>query len=326
MYVRPEQILEQYEIEVKAVSRGRECFLCETDDGMKALKTYRGSMERAGFLAKMLEFLKTKTIRTEQILFTKEGLPLSTDDEEQKYILVDAFCGAECDTKSRDDMLYAVKLLAAFHNAAQEFAGEVPEFVKTNADALLRLYEKHNRELRQVRSYIKSRKQKNEFEEMFGRQYGRFFEKAETVTGQLKEMKTEEMLTGFCHGDFNQHNIIFTREGTAIVNFENFSYDMSVGDLAKFIRKMMEKNNWNTGLGMDLIKAYHSVRQLKPQETAYLYFYLAYPEKFWKIANHYNQSHKAWLSARNIEKLEKVIAQEEARTQFLEILFHFAQQ
>ena len=82
----------------------------------------------------------------------------------------------------------------------------------------------------------------------------------------------------------------------------------------------MEKNNWNTSLGMELIGAYDSVRKLKPQEFSYLYFYLAYPEKFWKIANHYSQSHKARLTGRNTEKLSTVITQEGAREQILQPL------
>ena len=44
MYIRPEQIAEQYEMEVKSISKGRDCFLCETDLGMRALKEYRGSI------------------------------------------------------------------------------------------------------------------------------------------------------------------------------------------------------------------------------------------------------------------------------------------
>ena len=58
MYIRPEQIVEQYEMEVKSISKGRDCFLCEADLGMRALKEYRGSKERAEFLAGMLQFLK----------------------------------------------------------------------------------------------------------------------------------------------------------------------------------------------------------------------------------------------------------------------------
>ena len=137
-------------------------------------------------------------------------------------------------------------------------------------------------------------------------------------------MPPEDTSIGFCHGDFNQHNIIFSKQGIAIVRFENFSYDIRVSDLANFVRKMMEKNNWNAEVGMELIEAYRNVREMTPEEFLYLSVYLAYPEKFWKIANHYNNSHKAWLSGRNMEKLEKVIVQESAREEFLQKLFHFA--
>lgn len=323
MYNRPEQILEQYELNVKAVSRGRDCYLVDTNLGVKALCEYRGSKERANFLKEMLDYLREKNLVAENILYTKEGETLVVDEDGSKQILLDTFSGAECDAKSRDDMILAVKALADLHNSASEFPGEVPEFVKMGRDSLLLLYEKHNRELRQVRNYIRSRRKKNEFEEMFGSQYERFKKKAADVTELLKKMELENVEVGFCHGDFNQHNVIFSRQGIAIVGFEHFSYNMQISDLANFMRKMMEKNNWNTGLGMDLIQAYNTVRSLSEIELKYLYVYLAYPEKFWKIANRYNNSHKAWLSGRNIEKLEKVITQEKEREQFLEMLFHF---
>ena len=242
MYIRPEQIAEQYEMEVKSISKGRDCFLCETDLGMRALKEYRGSVERAEFLAGMLDFLKGQNIVAEQIFYTKEGEIFARDEEEQNYLLLSVFRGAECDTKSREDMVYAVRLLAGLHNATEQYPDEVPEFVKMNPNALLLLYEKHNRELRQVRNYIRGRKQKNEFEEMFMRQFAGFFEKAQAVTEQLKNMEICEELTGFCHGDYNQHNVVFSREGVAVVNFLNFSYQIRVSDLSNFVRKMMEKN------------------------------------------------------------------------------------
>ncbi len=72
MYIRPEQIAEQYEMEVKSISKGRDCFLCETDLGMRALKEYRGSVERAEFLAGMLDFLKEQNIVAEQIFFIQK--------------------------------------------------------------------------------------------------------------------------------------------------------------------------------------------------------------------------------------------------------------
>ena len=323
MYNRPEQILEKYDLEIKSVSKGRDSYNCETDQGQKVLKEYRGSMERAEFLADMLSHLKREGMRVETVVRTAEGTPFAVNEDGVKYMLVDSFAGAECDTKSRSDMLAAARFLADLHNASMRYPGEVPEFVRTENYALLHLYEKHNRELNKVKNYVRSRKKKNEFEMMFAGQYSGFMEKALSVTAQLKRMEQGEELFGFCHGDYNQHNVIFAEQGPCAVHFENFSYQVRISDLANFIRKMMEKNNWNTGLGLDLIRAYDGGRKLSDTELRYLYLSLAYPEKFWKIANHYYNSHKAWLSGRNIEKLERVIAQEDAREQFLELLFHF---
>ena len=68
---------------------------------------------------------------------------------------------------------------------------------------------------------------------------------------------------------------------------------------------------------------YEKVKEITTEEKKLLYCHLAYPEKFWKIANHYNNSKKVWLSDRNLEKIEKVIEQERSREEFLENLFDF---
>ncbi len=323
MYNRPEQVLEQYELELKTVSRGREGYICDTGQGTKLLKEYRGSLPRAEYLAVMLDHLCGQGMLTERVTRTREGAPVAVAEDETKYIVLDTCSGPECDTKSRDHMLAAVRTLAKLHNSAQSCPQEAPEFVRTGPEALLHLYEKHNRELGKVRNYIRAKKKKNEFELLFFGQYARFMETADRVVELLRETREEPQMIGFCHGDYNQHNVIFSRKGTAIVHFDSFSWQIRVSDLANFMRKMLEKNGWNTGLGMDFIRAYDGVRRLSAQELRYLYLYMAYPEKFWKIANHYYNARKAWISGRNIEKLEKFIRQEEERERFLEALFHF---
>jgi len=55
MYSRPEQLLEKYPLTLKTFSKGRECYLCDTSLGTYALREYRGSKERAAFLAEMFE-------------------------------------------------------------------------------------------------------------------------------------------------------------------------------------------------------------------------------------------------------------------------------
>ena len=321
MYSRPEQLLEKYPLTLKGFSKGRECYLCDTSLGSFALREYQGSKERAAFLAEMLNHLKENGLLVEEILYTKEGEVLVTDEEEKNFLLCEYYYGAECDTKNEDDMLTAVKMLAGLHNAASSFVGEMPPLFKRNQNSLIEVCERHNREMKQVKNYIRGKKKKNGFEMLFVKQCDTFMEKALQVTEALKKVECSQELYGFCHGDFNQHSIIFSKKGVALVGLERFTYDLQIRDLANFVRKMMEKNNWDPELGRTLLEAYDKVRPLKEQEKQYLYFYLAYPEKFWKLANHYNNAHKAWLSERNIEKLEKVILQEEKREQFLLLLF-----
>jgi hypothetical protein len=84
---------------------------------------------------------------------------------------------------------------------------------------------------------------------------------------------------------------------------------------------MMEKNNWNRELGMRLIGAYDRIRPIGEEEYRRLYVLLLFPEKFWKLANHYLNSHKAWVSGRDIEKLDRIMEQEVRREEFLQNLF-----
>jgi len=321
MYTRPEQLLEKYPFVVKSFAKGRECYLCDTVIGTLALREYRGSMERASFLSEMLQHLKESGMLVEGILLSKEGEVLVTDEEERKFILCESYYGVECDVKKREDMIEAVKLLARLHESTKSFKGEIPELICRNQNSMLNLCEKHNREMKQVKNYIHSKKKKNNFELLFYRQCDRFMEKAFAVTAALRDVGCGEELYGFCHGDYNHHSVIFTRQGTAVVGLEHFTYDLQMRDLANFVRKMMEKNEWDVELGNALIEAYHSVHCLQDAEKQYLYFFLAYPEKFWKLANHYANAHKSWLSERNIEKLEKLILQEEKRERFLSLLF-----
>ena len=321
MYSRPEQLLEKYPLTVKSFAKGRECYLCDTSLGNLALREYRGSGERAAFLAEMLKHLKTSGLLVEEILLSADGEILVEDEEERKFILCENYHGAECDTKNEADMVEAVKTLARLHNASQTFPGKIPEPVCRNRNSLLNSCEKHNRELKQVKNYIRGKKKKNNFEMLFVRQCESFIQKAVAVTDALRNVAYREELYGFCHGDYNQHSVIFSKRGIAIVGLERFTYDLQIRDLANFVRKMMEKNNWDIKLGIALIQAYDDIHELKKEEKEYLYFFLAYPEKFWKLANHYSNAHKSWLSERNVEKLEKVILQEEKREAFLSLLF-----
>ena len=73
MYNQSEAILQQYDLEIKQISRGRGAYICETNEGMKLLTPFRGSKERAMFLRGVLLRLSESGFPAEQICLTKEG-------------------------------------------------------------------------------------------------------------------------------------------------------------------------------------------------------------------------------------------------------------
>jgi len=277
-----------------------------------------------------LEYLNKQGIAVETAFPAKTGEILVKDEiNDTFYLLKNWYLGRECDVKNRDDILAAIKKLAQLHKLTKQYEKEIPEFLKADRYSLLNEYERHNRELNKVKNYIRNKNKKNEFEMLFMKVYEKYRTQANEVTIQLRNQfgrlseDTLCQMRGLCHGDYNQHNVVYSQGEWALINFEQMSYDMLARDLANFVRKILEKYNWNTGLGIELISAYDSVRKLLPEELEQLYLRLAYPKKYWKIANHYCSSRKSWVSGRDIEKLEKVMEQEPQREQFLKLLIMF---
>lgn len=330
MYNREEEILEQYDVEIRSTVKGRQALGCDTDKGTMLLKEFRGSKERADFLHDILEYLSAKDFTAETIVLSKEGETLVKDEiNNTSYLLKNWYLGRECDVRNRDDILTAVRTLAKLHNLTACYNRTIPEFLKADEDGLLQEYERHNRELNKVKNYIRNKNKKNEFELLFMKEYESYINQAKEVTEQLKKQSKDlsedvkKQMRGLCHGDYNQHNVLFSQGEWVVLNFEQMTYDVLVQDLANFIRKILEKYNWNTGLGLEMITVYDEIRKMLPEELEQLYLRLAYPKKYWKIANHYCSSRKSWISGRDIEKLEKVIEQESFRKQFLKMLFCF---
>ncbi len=326
MYNRENLILEQYPFEVKQTSKGRGALLCSTEEGWKILKEYKGSEGRAEFLYSLLQFLKSHGQgQVDCIVRTKEEKAIARDVDGTAYMVRDWYEGRECDTRNRDDILKAIRQLADIHSILREFPEAIPAYLQIQDDTLLLENEKHTRELKKIRNYIFSRKKKNDFERRFLQSFETIYQEALAVVA-LQQRELDECgkeaggcdIYGICHGDYNQHNVVFSKQGIAVMNFEKASYDVQVADLGNFMRKILEKHNWNMGLGMDMLSAYQKVRPFGGREMKQLYIRLAFPEKFWKIANHYFNSSKAWVCGRNLEKLDKFISQNEARESFLQ--------
>jgi CotS family spore coat protein len=319
VYNQPEAILEQYDLEVSQITKGRGAYICDTDQGEKLLVPFRGSAERAAYLCGILMALKEEGFPAEQICVTREGAAVATDDSGVRYWLKDRIAGSECSTVREEEMQKAIEQLARFHCTTKKLAPTAPPLLLQNRSEPAALYRRHDRELVKVKNYVHSRRSHNELERLFMEQCPYYIaQAAEAVAGMAVCREAEEGTRTICHGAFHQHNVLRTPEGMRLVHFESMCWNEPVVDLANFVRKMMEKNQWNVPMGMGLLEAYDRMRALSAGEWQLLYGILLFPEKFWKISNHYYNSHKAWVSERDIQKFGQIIAAEPKRARFLQ--------
>lgn len=320
MYNQTEAILSQYELEIHEVKKGRGAYICQTDQGMKLLVPFRGSNEKGLILKEMLAQLQSFGFFVEQITTNEKGEVVTVDENTgERFIVKDYIAGEELNVNSEAELRAAIGLLALYHRAAERVSIELPQSWQESAGLVIDSRKRHLRELVKTKNYIRNRKKKSEFEQMFMSAYNNILGTMEQSIQILELQSSPKSI--LCHGEVNHHNILCDHETWHLVHFESFTYSWRMVDLANFLRKIMEKNDWNIELGKMLLENYQSCVRLGQEEYEQLYGLLLFPERFWKITNHYMNSRKSWISGRDIEKLQKVLEQEERRLDFMENMF-----
>ena len=272
--------------------------------------------------------------RVDRIFLTKEGECFAVLEDGSRYILKQWFAGRECDVKRPAEILAAARHLAKLHGGMRHEL-EAPVSAGTH---LKEEYLRHNRELKKVRRYMRGITPKGEFEFAFLKYFDQMYQWADAAVIELEHSGYDTLYresiehSYLTHGEYNYHNILMLQGEynhrrdpykIAVTNFEKFKRDVQVEDLYYFLRKVMEKQGWKVRLGDNMINAYSAVRPLSEAETEYLLIRLVYPEKFWKVANSYYHSNKAWIPEKKIEKLDTAIRQTEEKKRFLEDIFSF---
>ncbi len=310
-------LLEQYDIEVLQTRKGRGAILCDTKTGTLIFKEYLGSEDKLQIQKKLLDQMSVHTSpEVEQILPTKEGALCVKGADRTQYILKTWREGRECNVFDKDECLTAARLLAKMHLRMELCDDDLPPVYSPENE-----YEKHNKELRKVKKFLHKKGQKTEFEFDLQNKLDFFLEQAEAVTEEWKKYShlcDREQVHTFCHGDYQYHNIIKTGSQWFVSNFEKCTRDDPIRDLYLLLRKLLEKTNWSEDLGKSIIDAYEQERPLSALSRIDLLYRLSYPEKFWKIANFYYNSGKAWIPGKNQEKLDRIVSQEKEKQLFLQ--------
>lgn len=329
MNERSLDVLNQYDLNVEKTVRGREAYIVWANKGCYLLFEYSGTDTRLSFEAELLDYIMDSGFgNVDTIVRNKEGELCSKDDLLGKFVLKKWYDGRECDVKKTADIISGVQGLAYLHLGTEKVKKATLRELAPGENGLDDEYDKHNRELKRVRNYIRGRKRKNQFEYDVLAHFDEYYEYAKIASEKLKsseycQMRKEaEEKCSITHGMYNYHNILMNGNKLAIVNFNHSTKGVQIRDLYFFLRKIMEKHDWNVELGKQILDKYSVIKPISDKEINILKIMLLYPEKFWKVLNQYNNSNKSWISDKSVEKLLAVYRQQELKKEFVDKLWN----
>ncbi len=310
------EVWECYEMSISSMYKGRGMTVLRTDQGIRALQPLGTSESRLEQEAQLKEALYAAGYHnTDRLIRNRDGELITCDRYHTPYVLKEYFEGRECNIRQEGDMIAAVLNLGDLHTALKEIRPE-----NEGKDLkVLKTFERHNQEMRRVRSYMRKIATKSEFDYLYLSCFDDFYSQGEAALRQLAAVHTEEgaQRRYYCHGAYHQHNVLILKDGIATVNFEHFMVDNQLTDLYTFLRKVMEKNDYQPELLFRLLEVYQQQIPLGREDYQFIYYLLWYPEKFWKISNQYNNMNKAWVPPKTYEKLQTIIRQETGKRELL---------
>lgn len=272
--------------------------------------------------------------RVDTYIYNSNNELVTQDEDGKRYIVKNWFDGKECNVRDIEDICTAVRTLANLHIVLQNVSYQLLKEEKLcilepgdSAETELRdTYTRHMKELKLTGNYLKNKKRKSEFEQTAYKNIGGFYKEAVEAAGRLCAARFDARFldakkTGeLCHGSYNYHNILFDGRAAAVTNFDHCKNECQVSDLYQFMRKILEKYDWDIETAYKMIDEYNKVRTISEIDMAMLGALFAFPEKFWKVMNYYFNSSKAWIPPKTKEKLEKVVQQNDKRIKFLETI------
>lgn len=323
------EVLEQFEFNIYRINRGRGGMLINTNDGIKLFLECQKSdhyYEREDTITQLL--MKYGIEHTDTYMRNRRGELFTNDAEGRRYVVKNWYDGKECNVSDKEDVRLAVTSLAQLHTALGRVSQDYRSYISftDNVKNINDVYKRHTRELKMAFNYLKNKNNKSEFEQLAYKNILSFYEEAKESLQLLEEKQMQTRIARvydnaeISHGSFNYHNIIMLKDECAITNFNRYKNECQISDLYQFMRKILEKCDWNIDTAYHIIDDYDKIKTISDDDMKLLSAMFAFPEKFWKIINFYLNSNKAWIPPKNLEKLKKVVGQNDKRKQFVKIL------
>ena len=220
----------------------------------------------------------------------------------------------------------AVKLIADFREAVRNWA--VPVYLQGLKEKLNLLTK-----INEMATYLKAFKMlavhrinPTRFDKLFLEYLPAIEESAGTAVSLLGASKYLELLTesrtnSIIINDWSRSNLgVGPQSGLYCLHLNNFCCEVSIIDLAVLLLKSGRSNGWSRQWFDSLCEEYQHNIPISQVEFSIIKAYLTFPWNLYRLANRYYLNRVEWPLHYFVEKLERLIKDEENRIQLVQQL------
>jgi CotS family spore coat protein len=296
----------------------------ETSAGFKYLKRSKLSTVELQFIYEALEYLTAQTFtRVPRLALSKSGEPFWVH-QGKIYILTDWYFSRELDFNLMMDLKQAARFLAEFHLIGTGFTPSREETTRTcwfNWPAKL---ETRLRQLQNFRKIALAEKETSSFSRLYLRNFEPHYRQAMLSFEALLDSPyyqvaaAESKVKSFCHHDFSSRNLLRTFDNQLLlVDFDYCLRDIRIHDIINLLVRNLKHQEWSHEICRFILREYHQVTRLTPEEMEVMYILLSWPQDFWQVGLQYYDEKLPWPYERFFKKLQSKINSRPARDNFL---------
>ena len=294
-------IFKEFGVNVKQYYKFRATYICDTDQGLKAIRKSECTPGQVTLQYQIKEHLvHNGFIYVDRLQVSKRKTPYVMQNN-QLYIMTDWYNGQEVDFHNIQDIHKAIRFLAKLHMAGEDFISPTINPSSLKIKNLGTTYKKRYSETIKLRKKIRNTSSMTDFELLYIKNALIYKELQEVAIGLIHSSNYEKLIDKakrnrtIIHGKYTYHNILnINSEDTIITGFDRSTYNVQLIDLASAIRHIMGKNKWDIKILLSCLKEYSNIKPLTSNEWEIMKGMIIFPEKFASLCNQYYHSKRRW--------------------------------
>lgn len=288
-YILPNYDLENSKISLikfKDTLKQRAVYRIESSNISYCLKKVYFDRDTLLFVYSALEWIFRNNINVPKLLPTIDNHRF-VEFRDMIFILTPWVDGEKCNFDTFSDLELSISELAKLHIKTKNFIPIEGSSTKYIFDNLYISTLKHFEQL--LKNSTLAKNSNDKFSDHFKKHFEDSLFLAENSLKVVSTLDEKKLSTSLCHGDYVNKNIIISNSKVCIIDFDKCRYGYSAYDISYFLRRLLRRTNtnWNLNLTLTLLKSYNSINKLSPSDLKFIFSYICFPQKFWKLSKDY---------------------------------------